>query len=135
MSRKIFILIAAFAVLFSGHMAAAQQAGKVWRIGYLAPNRIDPAFPQRLRELGYVEGKNLAIEFRRAKRREQYPALAKELVARKVDLILSVGVPDTIYRVLRCRRHRLGCPVRISPLLMRWTAPTNGIQVPNWGVV
>jgi putative tryptophan/tyrosine transport system substrate-binding protein len=44
----------------------AQQREKVHRIGYLAPGTVDEAFRQRLRELGYVEGKNLTIEFRQA---------------------------------------------------------------------
>ena len=71
--------------------AEAQQAGKVYRIGYLTPTNIFSAFRQGLRELGYVEGKNLTLEYRQAKRSDQYLDLAHELVRLKVDLILAVG--------------------------------------------
>jgi len=75
--------------------AEAQQPGKVYRIGYLSVSRVHKGFRQRLGELGYVDGKNLTFEYRRAKRTEQYPDLAAELVRLKVDLILAVGTPAT----------------------------------------
>ena len=56
--------------------AAAPPAGKVWRIGYLAllaPKR-STSIPQGLRDLGYVEGQNLTIEWRSAEDRERLPA-------------------------------------------------------------
>ena len=71
--------------------AEAQQTGKIYRIGYLTPTNIFSAFRQGLRELGYVEGKNLTFEYRQAKRSDQYLGLAHELVRLKVDLILAVG--------------------------------------------
>jgi putative ABC transport system substrate-binding protein len=55
-----------------------------------------PTFREGLRELGYVEGKNLAIEFRQRKRPKTYLALAKELVQLKVDIILTVGGSATL---------------------------------------
>ena len=76
----------------------AQQTGKVYRIGILTggsassskPN-IDP-FREALRELGYVEGKNVVIEYRHADRkRDRLPELAAELVGSKVDVILATG--------------------------------------------
>src|SRR2546426_1308614 len=80
----------------------AQQSGKVWRIGSLntgpipVPGRIDPtwlAFLQRLRELGYVEGQNLSIEYRSSGGPvDPLPALATELVRLNVDVIV---VPST----------------------------------------
>ena len=78
--------------------AQAQQAGKVPRIGYLAvvslsatPERIE-AFRQGLRDLGYVDGKNIVIEWRFAEGNvDRLPALAAELVQLKVDLIVSAG--------------------------------------------
>src|SRR5262245_8516329 len=84
-----------FALCFS---AEAQQPTKVPRIGYLvaAPPpavsaRIE-AFRQRLREIGYVEGKTIIIESRYAEGKlERLPALAAELVNLKVDVILSSG--------------------------------------------
>src|SRR5215831_20352766 len=72
----------------------AQQPKKVPRIGWLSnlrfseiPNRVE-AFRQGLRELGYVEGKNIVIEWREGNN-DQVPALAAELVRLKVDVIIS----------------------------------------------
>jgi putative ABC transport system substrate-binding protein len=76
----------------------AQQQGKIWRVGYLTqrrrPDSIDAdftgAFPRGMRELGYVEGKNLVIEWRFADgEAERLPDLAAELVRLKVDVIVS----------------------------------------------
>ena len=93
MTRIIAFLAATLAILAAAYSATAQQTGKVWRIGYLTPAPyIWPTFRQGLRELGYVEGKNLTIEFRRRKPTDQYLVLAKELVRLKVDLILVVGL-------------------------------------------
>ena len=77
--------------------ADAQQAAKVARIGYLSPNvaaspHLRDAFLQGLRDLGYVEGRNVVIEYRDAEGKlERLPALAAELVALKVDVILAEG--------------------------------------------
>ncbi|MCZ6622804.1 MAG: ABC transporter substrate binding protein [Deltaproteobacteria bacterium] len=76
--------------------AQAQQTNKVYRIGYLAPRSVHEGFRQRLRELGYIEGQNLVIEWRFSKgKRDLYPELAAELVRLKVDLILAVGTGAT----------------------------------------
>jgi ABC-type uncharacterized transport system substrate-binding protein len=81
--------------LFAPFAAAAQQAAKVARIGYLATNlaaapHLYEAFLQGLRDLGYVEGRNVVIEYRDAEGKlERFPALAAELVALKVDVILA----------------------------------------------
>jgi putative tryptophan/tyrosine transport system substrate-binding protein len=76
----------------------AQEAPKIARIGYLATDLTagDPrnreAFRQGLRDLGYLEGRNLVIEYRDARGKpERFPALAAELVAMKVDVIVSTG--------------------------------------------
>src|SRR6266480_7524500 len=77
--------------------AEAQQATKVARIGYLQTNPVTSphlreAFLQGLRDLGYVEGRNLVIEYRDAEGKvERLPALAAELVALKVDVIVTGG--------------------------------------------
>src|SRR5215831_15120353 len=79
-------------------MAAAQQSKKVPRIGYLSatspsvnPTRIE-AFRQGLRDLGYVEGKTIVIEWRYAEGKlDRLPALAAELVRLKVDIIVTTG--------------------------------------------
>ena len=83
-------------MLASVHSAGAQQAKKVPRIGFLigsSPSanvaRIE-SFRQRLRDLGYVEGKNIAIEYRYAEGKlDRLPALAAELVRLKVDVIVT----------------------------------------------
>src|SRR5437762_7630885 len=78
--------------------AEAQQATKVARIGYLAtnpatsPHLREDYLLQGLRDLGYVEGRNLVIEYREAEgKADRLPALAAELVALKVDVILAAG--------------------------------------------
>ena len=91
-------LAALCAGAFAPLTSFAQQPPKVWRIGYLSPAteasqvpRVAP-FRAGLRELGYVEGKNLIIEFRWADGKpERLPELAAELVRLKVDLIVTHG--------------------------------------------
>ena len=90
-----------FLTLLSGAAAAwplaarAQQPEKVPRIGYLSPSSSltsDEAFRQGLRELGYVEGKNIVIEYRFAEEKfDRLPDLAAELVELKVDVIVARG--------------------------------------------
>jgi putative ABC transport system substrate-binding protein len=95
-------LVALFAVfLLAVPLAAEAQApAKVPRIGFLSarPPTDNPyfleAFRQGLRELGYVEGQNIATEYRFAEGRpERLPALAAELVRLKVDVIVTAGTP------------------------------------------
>jgi putative ABC transport system substrate-binding protein len=74
--------------------AEAQQAKRISRIGYLTNRGSAPAeaFLQSLHELGYIEGKNLVIEFRTAQGKfERYPQLAAELVRARVDVIVATG--------------------------------------------
>ncbi len=75
--------------------AEAQKAGKVYRIGYLDPRPAAPKeFRQGLRELGYVEGKNIVIEPRFAKGKfDRFPGFAAELVRFRVDIIVAVSNP------------------------------------------
>src|SRR6266436_2205888 len=92
-------IILALSILVAPVVAAAQQPTKVYRIGRLSPglppSQPSPsmeAFRQRLRELGYVEGQNLVIEWRWAEgREERLPELAAELVRLKVDVIVAPG--------------------------------------------
>ncbi len=94
MSNKV-ICFALCAMLFAlSFPAQAQQAGMMPRIGYLNnktdPNARDEAFLQGLRDLGWIEGKNIAFEYRwAAGKRHLYPAIAKEVVRLKVDLIVT----------------------------------------------
>jgi len=84
----------------------AQQTTKARRIGYLSPSspsvsptRIE-AFHHGLRELGYVEGKNIVIDYRYAEGKfDRLPALAAELVRLKVDLIVTTG--PTVTRAVK----------------------------------
>ena len=82
----------------SGAVVQAQQPARIHRIGILSPvsGSVFPArveaFRQRLRELGYVEGKNIVIEYRYAEGKgERLPDLVAELVRLKVDIIVTIG--------------------------------------------
>jgi putative ABC transport system substrate-binding protein len=99
-SRRRFITGLVIALTPPGATASAQeykaqQAAKVPRIGFLATNRAasphtPEAFRQGLRDLGYFEGRNVVIEYRDAEGKpERFPALAAELVAFKVDVIVA----------------------------------------------
>src|SRR5262249_26124369 len=78
-------------------VVAAQQPGKVYRIGVLVavsppPPSVRDVLKQRLQELGWVVGQNIVVEYRWAEGRfERLPDLATELVQLKVDLILVGG--------------------------------------------
>jgi putative ABC transport system substrate-binding protein len=95
--RLAFTLILLLGGLFSPVAAEAQQAARGARIGYLAANlaanrHMQEAFLQGLRDLGYVEGRNLVVEYRGAEGKpERFPALAAELVALKLDVIVTAG--------------------------------------------
>ena len=89
-------------VLASPAVAYAQRAGKVPRVGYLfygspGPSREIDAFRQGLRELGYIEGQSIAVEYRFASGKiERYPGLAAELVRLKVDVIVAPATPQAL---------------------------------------
>ena len=90
----------AFSVLFTPPAAEAQQKVRLPRIGYLGTSSasLEPelvkAFQKGLRDLGYVEGQNIAIEYRWAEGNDhRLPDLVAELVRLKVDLILTAGTP------------------------------------------
>src|SRR5437899_8517770 len=95
MERRTVLALVAGNVLAAPLVADAQPAGKVSRIGILSTANLRSvslwvAFEQRLRELGYVEGQNIAIEFRNAEGKlDRLPGLAAELVRLNVDLIVT----------------------------------------------
>jgi putative ABC transport system substrate-binding protein len=98
MKAKILVCAVSTLLLTTFHLSQAQQAGKVPRIGFLSgspPSSIKArtdAFRQGLRDLGYVEGKNIVIEWRFGEgKRDRFPALAAELVRLNVDLIVTAG--------------------------------------------
>src|SRR2546425_1321315 len=102
MDRRRFLLTSLVCAFASPHATGAQQAAKIARIGRLAGNRaasphLPEAFRQGLRDLGYVESGNVVIEYRDAEGKfERLPALAAELVALKVDVIVAGGTPHAL---------------------------------------
>src|SRR4030095_12154589 len=92
-------------LLALGVIAEAQQPGKVPRLGYLSP--VDAAtdspraegIRQALHELGYIEGQNIASEYRYAEGKlDRVPELAAELVRLKVDIIVAAGARIPVRR-------------------------------------
>jgi len=110
MKKKITVLTLSAMLLALCASAEARQAKKVPRIGYLSAGdpdaaRIEP-FRQGLRELGYVEGKNIFIEWRYAEGKlDRLPALAAELVLLKVDVIVTSG--PTVTRAAKEATHTI----------------------------
>ncbi len=102
MERRTFISGVA-AGLLAAPLAAEAQQGKAYRIGYVGNSsaslepRLLGAFRDGLRNLGYVEGQNIRIEYRWAEGRyERFPDFMAELVRLKVDLIVVAGTPATL---------------------------------------
>ena len=93
MDRRAFIGTLAGGLLAAPLAAEGQQAGRVWRVGYLsiAPGHtdVDDVFVRSLKDLGYDEGRNLRLERRyMGARVDQYPSVAAEIVGTGVDLIV-----------------------------------------------
>src|SRR5215813_14073912 len=102
MNTTMIVCLFAATLLFTISPASAQQPTKVPRVGYLvaaSPSAITArteSFRQGLRELGYVEGKNIVIEWRSAEGKlDRIPALVAELVRLKVDIIVTGGPAAT----------------------------------------
>jgi len=101
MDRRTFL--SALGLLASPLAAEAQQGGKVYRVAFLGnstaaleANLVGP-FREGLRDLGYVEGRNILIEYRWAEGKyERFPALIAELAALKVDVIVTAGTPAAL---------------------------------------
>jgi putative tryptophan/tyrosine transport system substrate-binding protein len=98
MNHKVILFLFAASILICVHLAEAQQPKKVPRIGYLS--QFDPATEstrieavrQALRELGYIEGQNIAFEYRYAEGKPgRNEELAAELVRLKIDVIVASG--------------------------------------------
>jgi putative tryptophan/tyrosine transport system substrate-binding protein len=103
MFRRIVICLPLTVFLLTVSSADAQQTGKVPRIGFLDSSTaagsavLREAFRQELRKLGWIEGKNLMIEYRFAEQKpERLPELAAELVRLKVDLIVVFGGAEAL---------------------------------------
>ena len=97
--RDLLLLSTLLVLLLTGSPASAQVAGEVYRIGVLAPegmHAID-SFKERLRQLGWIEGKNVRFDYRSTEGDDtRQPALAAELVALPVDLMLTWGTPAAL---------------------------------------
>jgi len=99
MDRRAFITVVGGSIFTAPLVAKAQQAAKVWRIGFvsagagpIAPAR--EAFVLRLRELGWIEGQNVVIEWRFAEGNlDRLPALVADLLRLNVDVIVTVDTP------------------------------------------
>ena len=98
--RKLLVTLGAGALVFAAlpRASLAQQHGKVWHVGFLSGSsastlsRNTDAFLKGMRNLGYIEGKNLLVEWRFADGRlERLPGLAAELVQLQVDVIVASG--------------------------------------------
>ena len=105
LARRKVLIAFSVGMLSASRLSVAQEQDKVRRIGFLAPlSRSTPshpdvfydAFVQGMRELDYVEGKNLVIEWRFADGKfERLPGLAAELVRMTVDVIVTHSTPAT----------------------------------------
>lgn len=110
--KKREILIALAALAAAPFAALAQQSAKVWRVGYLAGNagqdESSAAFQEQLRALGYVEGRNLIIDYRWTDRRdERMPAFAAEIVRLRADVIVA----RTTFTTLAVKRATSVIPI------------------------
>ena len=117
------VLAGGFALLAAPLAADAQQAGKVWRIGVLSPGSPSPAlleaFREGLRELGYVDGQNIAMEWRFAEAKpERLAAVAAELVRLKVDVIFTINVPAS---------QAAKNATKTIPIVFTWVADPSGL--------
>jgi ABC-type uncharacterized transport system substrate-binding protein len=103
MKTKITVLALSAMLFVLCSSVDAQQPGKVFRIGFLDPSTasgmagLSETFRQEMRKLGWIEGKNIAIEYRFAEQKlDRLPQLAAELVHLKVDLIVVSGTPPAV---------------------------------------
>ena len=97
MRRRAFLLTVGCVAAAPAFAARAQEKGRVYRIGFLRNGAPPPSFieplRQGLRQLGYIEGQNVSIEYGLADSAERLPEAAAELVRRRVDVIIASGTP------------------------------------------
>jgi putative ABC transport system substrate-binding protein len=124
MSNKIFGLALSAMLLAVSFPVDAQQRGKIPRVGILLPSAPNTAadanleaFRQGLRNLGYVEGRNIILEYRWAENREdQYPALVAELIRLKVDIIFTSSTPAVLVAKQATKTIPIIFPVSSDPV-------------------
>jgi putative tryptophan/tyrosine transport system substrate-binding protein len=118
MRRTIGLLVTLALSLLAAPLAAAQPQAALPRIGYLGdmPELFTDAFRQGLRELGYIEGQNLAVEYRWAEgQADRLRDLAADLAQLKMDVLVTAGRPRAV---------RPSTPPARSPLSWRtWAIP------------
>ena len=131
-------ILVAVVLLALGVIAEAQQPKKVPRIGYLlgstssyvSPTRVE-AIRLALRELGYIEGQNIAIEYRYAEGKfDRLPELAAELVRLKVDIIVVAGLADSGSGRPRMRPRRFPSLWRALGSILSRQASLKALPVP-----
>jgi putative ABC transport system substrate-binding protein len=97
---RVFVVLCLLLSVFLPAGSAAQQAKKLPRIGFLQPGVFPPAYREEfrkgLRQLGYVEGENILVEYRLAKGLKELPTRVAELVGLKVDVIVTWTTPGTL---------------------------------------
>jgi putative ABC transport system substrate-binding protein len=97
MKRREFITLVCGAAAMGPSTARAEQAAKLPTIGFSGPVQWAPAFEQRLRELGWIAGRTIAIEYRSAEgHTERFTEIASEFVRLKVNVIVTVGGSPTL---------------------------------------
>ena len=102
MDRRAFITVVGTSIFVAPLAAEGQPTGRVYRLGYLSASSgtlnspYAEALRQGLRDLGWVEGQNIVIEFRSAEEFDRLPALATELVRLKVDVIVATPTPAAL---------------------------------------
>jgi ABC-type uncharacterized transport system substrate-binding protein len=123
--KKILLSIAASTIVAFACEADAQPRGRIPHVGILLPSAptstVDAvnleAFRQGLRDLGYVEGRNIALEFRWAENREdQYPVLVAELIGLKVDLIYTSSTPAVLVAKMATKTIPIVFPNSADPI-------------------
>ena len=115
MRRREFITFLGGAVVAWPLSARGQQAGKVYRIGFLSylgcGASLDPngAFRRGLREVGYIDGRNIVLECRDAPGQvKRFPDLALQLIRLKIDVLVAEGTPASIQSNQRVIEAYLG---------------------------
>jgi putative ABC transport system substrate-binding protein len=97
MKRREFITLVGVAVVTGSTTARAERAGKLPTIGFLGPTRSAPGFEDRLRELGWIAGQTVAIEYRSAEGHiERFTEIATEFVRLEVNVIVTLGAAPTL---------------------------------------
>ena len=141
MKRREFITLVGVAAVMGSGTARVEQARELPTIGFLGPARWAPGFEERLRELGWIAGRTVAIEYRSAEgQTERLTEIATEFVRLKVNVIVTVGAAST----LAAKRATLLIPIVFisgdpigSGLVESWARPggnTTGLTFHSIGL-